>query len=63
MPAQKIKIDFWFDEEGFWREFPKRLALRSANEFDDIAEDTIREFIHVGEPKEWPDILTWNGEY
>lgn len=54
----KVTIAIWFDEQGFNEAFPKRLALRSGADFNQVVEDTVREFIHVGEPKDWPDLIT-----
>lgn len=55
--TKEITVTLWFDEKGFYAALSKRLALRSATDFEQVAEEMVREFIHIGEPKEWPDIL------
>lgn len=55
--TKEITVTLWFDEKGFYAALSKRLALRSATDFEQVVEEMFREFIHIGEPKEWPDIL------
>ena len=56
--SHDIEIFGQFDGERFMSEFRRRLALRSASDFEVVRDEMIAEvsnYIHIG--KEWPDII------
>lgn len=62
MGTNEIRITFTFDYEGFVGEFTKRIALRSASDFDIILEEMKLDFkkfiIQYAKEDEWAETLT-----